>query len=283
MKTRIFNLIVVSLLLFHTSCNEGVMELGGSGVELETRVTEEKVQNLIQQARYGDADAYNSLALCYRDGDGVDRSYFNMLYMYANYCKKTGNEIDGAVELFEERNPFRLITEILFSALDENTLEKTEQLTTYSPTEAKAINAAIDIRSEKDTVNALAVIREAENEGSELAALIQLAYYKEKERKDDYEQCLIRLVEKYPFLNLQIGKLYVERYWESKDFSDIQKAMEYYYKADAYAMLTPRYACGLISIYKHFGKKGLLSCDEHEMERLKNIANINNQNHKKQR
>ncbi|MBQ4525783.1 MAG: hypothetical protein IJA00_06915, partial [Bacteroidaceae bacterium] len=93
----------------------------------------------------------------------------------------------------------------------------------------------------------------------------------------------IRLVEKYPFLNLQIGKLYVERYWESKDFSDIQKAMEYYYKADAYAMLTPRYACGLISIYNHFGKKGLLSCDEHEMERLKNIANINNQNHKKQR
>ena len=283
MKTKIFNLIVVSLLLFHTSCNEGVMELGGSGVEQETRVTEEKVQNLILQARYGDVDAYNSLALCYRDGDGVDRSYFNMLYMYANYCKKTGNGIDKAVELFEEGSPFRLITEILVSDLDENTLEKIEQLMTYSPTEAKAINAAMDILSDKDTIQALTVICEAENEGSELAALIQLAYYKEKERKDDYEQCLIRLVEKYPFLNLQIGKLYVERYWESKDFSDIQKAMEYYYKADAYAMLTPRYACGLISIYKHFGEKGLLSCDEHEMERLKNIANINNQNHKKQR
>ena len=279
MKTRIINLIVVSLLLFHTSCNEEVMELGGSGVELETRVTEEKVQNLILQARYGDADAYNSLALCYRDGDGVDRSYFNMLYMYANYCKKTGNGIDKAVELFEEGSPFRLLTEILVSDLDENTLEKIEQLMTYSPTEA--INAAMDILSDKDTIQALTVICEAENEGSELAALIQLAYYKEKERKDDYEQCLIRLVEKYPFLNLQIGKLYVERYWDSKDFSDIQKAMEYYYKADAYAMLTPRYACGLISIYKHFGKKGLLSCDEHEMERLKNIANINNQNHKK--
>ena len=46
MKTRIFNLIVVSLLLFHTSCNEGVMELGGSGVEQETRVTEEKYRIL---------------------------------------------------------------------------------------------------------------------------------------------------------------------------------------------------------------------------------------------
>lgn len=31
---------------------------------------------------------------------------------------------------------------------------------------------------------------------------------------------------------------------------------------------------GLISIYRHFGKKGMVSCDEQEMERLKKIANI---------
>lgn len=273
---RLFTfLCIVSLLLFHTSCNDGVMELESSDVELKTRVTEQRVQNLIQQARYGDADAYNSLALCYRDGDGVDKSYLNMLYMYANYCKKTGNDIDKVVELFEEGHPFRLIVEILNSSLDEKTLEKLEQLMMYSPAEGKTINAVIDILSEKDTVNALSVIREAENEGSELAALIQIAYYKEKEMKDDYEQSLIRLVDKYPFLNLQIGTLYVERYWESKDFSDIQKAMEYHYRADAYAMLTSRYACGLINMYKHFGKEGLLSCDEREMERLKKIANIN--------
>lgn len=129
------------------------------------------------------------------------------------------------------------------------------------------------------SINTLSVIREAENEGSELAALIQIAYYEEKDMKDDYEQCLIRLAEKYPFLNLQIGKLYIEKYWETKDFSDIQKAIEYYYKADAYAMLTPRFACGLISIYEHFGKKGLLSCDEQEMERLKNTAHTEIRKH----
>lgn len=274
---RLFTfLCMASLLLFHASCNEGVMELKSSEVELKTRATDQRVQHLIQQARQGDAEACYSLALCYRDGDGVDKSYFNMLYMYVYYCKKTGNGIDKTVELFEEGDPFRLITEILVSTFNENTLEKIEQLMMYSLAEAKAITATIDILSEKDTINALTAIREAENEGSELAALVQLAYYKENEMKDDYEQCLIRMVEKYPFLNLQIGELYIERYWEGKDFSDIQKAMEYYYKADAYAMLTPKYACGLISIYNHFGKKGLLSCDEYEMERLGNIANINN-------
>ena len=52
---RLFTFIcIVSLLLFHTSCNEGVMELESSDVELKTRATEQKVHNLIQQARYGD-------------------------------------------------------------------------------------------------------------------------------------------------------------------------------------------------------------------------------------
>ena len=256
---RLFTFIcIVSLLLFHTSCNEEVMELESSDVELKTRATEQKVHNLIQQARYGDADAYNSLALCYRDGDGVDKSYLNMVCMYDNYCKKTGNEIDKVVDLFEEGHPFRLITDILNSSMDEKAFEILKQLMMCSPAEGKAINAVIDLLSEKDTINTLSVIREAENEGSELAALIQIAYYEEKDMKDDYKQCLIRLAEKYPFLNLKIGKLYVEKHWESKDFSDIQKAMEYYYKADAYAMLTPRFACGLISIYEHFWKRGIV-------------------------
>ena len=40
-------------------------------------------------------------------------------------------------------------------------------------------------------------------------------------------------------------------------------------------ILTLEYACRIISIYEHFRKEGLLSCDEQEMERLKTIANIN--------
>lgn len=273
---RLFTILcMASLLVFHTSCNDCDMDLESPSVEMNTRAVDQRVQNLIQQARQGDVEAYNSLALCYRDGDGVDKSYLNMVCMYANYCKKTGNDIDKVVDLFEEGHPFRLITDILNSSMDEKALEKLEQLMMCSPAEAKALNAVIDLLSEKDTINTLSVIREAENEGSELAALIQIAYYEEKEMKDDYEQCLIRLAEKYPFLNLKIGELYIEKYWKNTDFSDIQKAMEYYYKADAYAMLTPRFACGLISIYEHFGKEGLLSCDEQEIERLKTIANIN--------
>lgn len=94
---RLFTILcMVSLLVSHTSCNDSVMDLESPSVAIKTRAVDQRVQNLIQQARQGEVEAYNSLALCYRDGDGVDKSYLNMVCMYANYCKKTGNGIQGS-------------------------------------------------------------------------------------------------------------------------------------------------------------------------------------------
>ena len=273
---RLFIAICTIVLLICNACQDNTIDLENQSAELKTRSVDLKFQHLIQQARNGDADAYKLLAIYYRDGDGVDKSWLNMICMYANYCKKTGNDIDQVVELFEEGHPFRIFADILNSSIqNDKFMEKLDVLKQDFPAEVNAIKAAYELDSGKDAETVMNTLREAENEGSEFAALFQIVYYEEKGMKDDYEQCLIRLAKKYPFFNLKIGELYIEKHWGSKDFSDIQKAMEYYYKADAYAMLTPRYACGLISIYKHFVKEGLLNCDEHEVERLKRIANIN--------
>ena len=87
---RLFTILcMVSLLVFHTSCNDSVMDLDSPNVEIKTRAVDQRVQNLIQQARQGDVEAYNSLALCYRDGDGVEKSWLNMICMYATYSQKT--------------------------------------------------------------------------------------------------------------------------------------------------------------------------------------------------
>ena len=75
---------MASLLMFHTSCNDCDMVLESPSVEMNTRAVDQRVQNLIQQARQGDVEAYKSLALCYRDGDGVEKSWLNMLCMYAS-------------------------------------------------------------------------------------------------------------------------------------------------------------------------------------------------------
>lgn len=273
--SKFYIAICALVLLICNACQDNTIDWENQSGELTTRSVDLKFQHLIQQARSGDADAYKSLAICYRNGDGVDKSWLNMVCMYANYCKKTGNDIDKVVELFDEGHPFRIFTDILNSSMqDDEFMEKLDVLEQDAPAEVKAIKAAYELDYREDSKMVLNTLREAEDEGSELAALFQIVYFEERGMKDNYEQCLIRLAEKYPFFNLKIGELSIERYWESKDFSDIQKAIEYYYKADAYAMLTPRYASGLINMYNHFGEKGLLNCDEQEMDRLKKIANI---------
>ena len=100
-------------------------------------------------------------------------------------------------------------------------------------------------------------------------------YYEEKEDTTMYQQCLLRAAEKHPFLYPKIAKIYEERYGRDDDFTNIRKAMEYYYKADSYGMLNPRQANSLWSIYDYFGQKGLLDYDEIEVERLKKIIKTN--------
>ena len=271
---RLFTILcMVSLLVLHTSCNDSVMDLKSPNVEMKTRAVEQRVQNLIQQARQGDVGAYYSLALCYRDGDGVEKSWLNMLCMYAIYSQKTGGDIENVVELFDEGHPFRLLFEIMDSpSFNEEVEAKLEQLKQSAPAEAKAIEVAKKAFSMEEATSALSTIREAENEGSELAVIFQAIYYDEAKDKTGQEECLTRIADKYPFFNLLLGESYARKYGETEDFSYIQKAIECYYKADAHGMLIPKYANALWGMYDYFGQKGMLEYDEQEVERLKVLA-----------
>lgn len=271
---RLFTILcMATLLVFHTSCNDCVMDLESPSVEMNTRAVDQRVQNLIQQARQGNVEAYNSLALCYRDGDGVEKSWLNMLCMYATYSQKTGGDIEDVVELFDERHPFRLLFEIVeMSCSNEDAEAKMDQLRQTAPAEAKAVEAAKKVFSEEEATSALSTLREAEAEGSELAVMLQAIYYDEAKDKTGQEECLTRIAEKYPFFNLMLGESYVMKYHDSEDFSYIQKAIDCYYKADAYGMLIPRYANALWGMYDYFGQKGMLEYDEQEVERLKVLA-----------
>ena len=271
---RLFTILcMVSLLVFHTSCNDSVMDLESPNVEIKTRAVDQRVQNLIQQARQGNVEAYNSLALCYRDGDGVEKSWLNMLCMYAIYSQKTGGDIEDVVELFDEGHPFRLLFEIMDSpSFNEEVEAKLERLKQSAPAEAKAIDAAKRAFTMDEATVAMNIFREAEDEGSELAVIFQAIYYDEAKDKTGQEECLTRIAEKYPFFNLLLGESYVMKYGECEDFSYIQKAIDCYYKADAYGMLIPKYANALWGMYDYFGQKGMLEYDEQEVERLKVLA-----------
>ena len=116
------------------------------------------------------------------------------------------------------------------------------------------------------------IIREAEQEGSEAAVMLQAIYYKEATDKTGQEEFLIRASEKYPFLYLELGDMYARNYRTSGDFADIRTAMEYYYTADAHGMLGPKHASILLGIYDYHGEKGMLKCSKQEKERLQTLA-----------
>ena len=264
---------MASLLFFHTSCNDSIMELKSHAAETRTLAVDKKVSALIQQARKGDAEAYKSLALCYKDGDGVEKSWFNMMCMYLAYCDRTGQDLEEIIKTFDADDIYMVISDIVdASSIDENVNARLEQLKQMSPAEAMAVEAAREAILSKDRASAMSLMREAEDEGSEMAGIYQVAYYKETNDTVALTECLLRIADKYPFYYLFLGDIYADKYQETNDLSYIKRAIECYYNADEYGMLVPKYAYILYRIYNNFGKDGLLQYDEQEMERLKRLA-----------
>lgn len=76
---RLLVVICAIVLLICNACQDNFIDLENQNGELTTRAADMKFQHLVQQARSGDADAYKSIAVCYRDGDGVEKSWLNMI------------------------------------------------------------------------------------------------------------------------------------------------------------------------------------------------------------
>lgn len=232
----------------------------------------QNAKQIFQQARLGDAEAYKSLAICYRDGVQVDKSWLNMFCMYEIYCDKTCGKLDGIIDLLDEGHPFRLLTEVIFSSSSGGMDSLLVELREVWPVEAEAVEAAMELYTIEDESVVMKLMRKLEDKGSELAVVWQWIYYDEASDKKGQEKCYIRLAKKYPAFNLLLGDIYLERYDESDDFSDVLKAIDYYYKADAYGMLGPTYANRLLGLYDYYGKKSMLRCDDEERIRLENIT-----------
>ena len=272
MKKKELFACIGSLMLSFTSCVKDESVCIATNVESKETLAKMEVQNLIQQARNGNAESYKTLAYCYRDGHGVEKSSMNAMFMYNIYCNKTGKKDKDIVELFEEGSPYQLLLEILdVPDLDKETEMKIEQLRQISPADAKIIKPMRDFFVLNQKNNVLQTLQEAESEGSELAGIFQILYHEETKDTAMYRQCLLRLADKHPMLNTKIAQLYETRYVTDDDFPNVLKAMEYYYKADSCGMLTHRQANHLWSIYDYFSKKGLLEYNEKEVERLKMI------------
>ena len=275
MKQLFAIFFVCALCVCNAACEECVLDAQCVNVEQKSRVPEQRVQNLIRQAREGDAEAYKELVLCYHDGDGVEKSWINMMCMHAMYCEITESEFYDFSELFDEDDPYRLLIEVLTSSKkNDRQRDKLARLKEVAPIEAMTFDLIKDVHMDEDAVAVIESVREAEKEGSELAVLFQAVCYTETDYKQGREEFLARVVEKNPLFNLILGDFYLEKCNDANGIDYISRSVECYYKADAHALLVPKYAKKLLRIYNEWGEKGLSVPGEEEIARLKKLSEI---------
>lgn len=231
------------------------------------------VRRLVNQARRGEVQAYESLAVCYRDGMKVERSWLNMLFVYETYSMKTGGNIRDIVKKLDANHQYSLLTEILYmKSVDKCAMELLSDLRTVAPMEAEAVDVVVDLKSGGNQDAAVSLMRLLAEKGSELAVIYLTTYFEEIEETPAKFKFYETFAQKYPMFYLLLGEMHVKQYHEDGDFANIEKAIDYYYKADRHGMLTPKFASGLWGIYDYFGEKGMLNIKSKEIERLKRIA-----------
>ena len=255
------------------SCENNETLIPDMEEETGSRTLNSEIQGFIEKARYGNSDAYKALAECYRDGNGVEQSNINAIYMYMLYCEKVGKSDMAVLNFFEADSSISILLELLLftSSVDTINKEKLAQLQKVSPAEAKAFSMLAMYISDKKDDNFMKDLQEAEKEGSEMAVILQAMCYEEHGPKEEYHEFLLRVVDKYPFLYKGLANICTEKYVETNDFSYVQKELEYMYNIDKYGMLSHRQANHLWTIYDYFSQKGLLQYDEAEISRLKKI------------
>lgn len=256
------------VLLNGTSCDE-YLGMENTTVPQESIKLSPKVEKLVQQARLGDIEAYDALAVCYRDGDGVKQSDFNMMAMYLLSCKKSGKNIKDVIESLDVDNPVRLLIDVLGHHRIENaSQEAVAKLRELSPADALIYDAVYVLEHENDTLTAEQLIQKAVTEGSDMACIIQVGMHELSGNKGKLEQTLYKYADRFPVLYVRLGEMCMESGAEGH----LEQAVRYFTYADNYGMLTARGARGLSAAYRMLEEKGEMKYDRQEMERLERLA-----------
>ena len=264
-------LLCCAFMLFHGTSCESIVEVQNSDISQGTVTPNSRVAQFVQQARMGQVEAYDSLALCYRDGIGVRKSYANMMILYLLTGQIKGNDIKDMIKTVSRDQSFPLLIDVLdYSRIENVPQEAVAKLRSVSPADALLFDAVYALECENDTAKSERLFVEAATQGSDLAPVLQVIMYKHLKWQEKHEQSLRTYAEKYPVMYVKLGDICMqknnEEHW--------MKAVEYYNLADQCGMLTPRGARSLSTAYRLLEKAGRVKCDPKEMERLEMLGNL---------
>lgn len=278
MKTlrNVKNVLLAGLMFFCGSCQTSELPAVCEGMETtDVTVAEAELDSIVMLARNGHADAYHALAIRYRDGNGVPQSNLNALFAQSLYTRLNTANGCSHEDVFDENHPYYPLA-VMLSSPDDSDLFGTmiEKMETACPMEFEAFKTVADY-GKTDNSTIIRRLDELENEGSEMSVLLCGYVYQTSGDTKNFISFFNSRADEYPMLHAVLGEHYECQYWGSDDPDDLEKALEHYGKADAAAMLTPKYANRLYQLRDNLGQTGKLPLtDEKEMERLKRLATV---------
>ena len=269
MKNRCIYMIIM---LFLASCSEQqVIEETLSSQKLTeqksmTITPQDSVVSLFNHARWGDGSAYLKLADCYRDGFGVKKDLLGMFTM-AEMAKTRGaiQNVEEYVCNLPDGNEFKSLVKLIYNCKfynQESTDSVMQSLRENSTPDAQTFLGLV-MMDQGDTLTAKNLINEAANQDCSLAELLlTIPDWKGRLRADATKLAII--AHRVPLANLILGDLYYEP--DENGNTDKQLAVEYYMKAEEYAVLDRHGAERVLNYYRNGGNVQLTEDDIKRLE-----------------
>ena len=226
---------------------------------------------LLEQARWGNSDAYLKLAEFYHDGIGVKADFMGMMSMLAmaDQYGASNKSIDSYLFALPETDNTKMIVDA-FACLDRKNMHKTDSLTEIlianGSAEGYALKGVIQIER-GDTIGGKQTIQTSADMGSSFAKILLCAVPSPGENHKDLDIDMLKsLSPNIPLANKLLGDMYSG--YEKGCIEDEHLAAYFYSKADEQGCLGKRPARYLINYYERNG----INIRPKEMERLRILS-----------
>lgn len=219
-----------------------------------------------ERARQGDVEAYRKLARCYEDGVGVETNFVNMMYLY-----ELADYMDGKRDhyYFRKSRLGRMLEDMDRNYQNNDSIGAEEilaQINNEWPSFLWIMNV-INIENKNELTHTLEP--EAQN-GNMVARLVLASMAADSVCSDACISELEEVAAYAPMMYNKLGRIYMGNPDSMR--TDIDRAIDYFRKADEYAMLSRKGAKGLLECYRIKMKRGEKPCDDMELSRLRRLS-----------
>lgn len=260
--THIFFAVVLMVIL--TSCTEQDLSKGTlSGQTIPPAVTNHYAA-LMEQARWGDGDAYLQLAELYHTGNGTGQDFLNSLSMLTMAEQYGGiSSVEDYMKALPSEDNYKMFydaVECLERKNNRNAFEMSDKIISSGFVEGYTLKGIISVEK-GDTLEGKRFLSHAAEQGSSFAELL-LATLSDWHgaTMPDVER-LTPLADRIPFACMLLGDAYAG---DDKGIADEELAAMFYQKADEHGVLNKQAARWLLAYYT----RNHIPVGERELERL---------------